>query len=505
MVIKQVKKQLPLILFLAIYLLFALFYYKDYGITYDEQRTYWRGKQLYNEITTNDERLQKNFILKSETKDQTLLLYPSYYSALLYSLNKKENFQVYHLLNFLFVSIIFIFIYQGLLTTFKKPLLAILGPIFLIATPRFFGHIAANPKDVPFAVMYFLSLLFIYFSSHWINTKRILFLGIFFGLTVSLRFVGYSIILVYLFYRLFLEENNIPLYEKIWTTIFEIILIFLISFLINILTLPYLGVNPLGNFIKLFLTAKQYPWNGDVLFIGKRYWLENDKLPWYYLPVWILFTTPIYILVLSFVGFFNSFKSNLSKIVVASLIINLTIYFVTKPIIYDGFRHMLYLLPQIVLLAAYGYIYLNLAVKKYVRFFVLINIILVLISYIQLHPYQYIYFNELIGGLKGAHGKLETDYWMASNKEAALWLRNNIAEKTKEKIKVAVCGNIFSASYFFSRNMKVVYNLEVVYNKKEADYIICNERSDFYKKINGEIIYIIKRDGVNLGYVIKTK
>ena len=111
----------------------------------------------------------------------------------------------------------------------------------------------------------------------------------------------------------------------------------------------------------------------------------------------------------------------------------------------------------------------------------------------------------MIGGLKGAHGKLETDYWMASNKEAALWLRNNIAEKTKEKIKVAVCGNIFSASYFFSRNMKVVYNLEVVYNKKEADYIICNERSDFYKKINGEIIYIIKRDGVNLGYVIKTK
>ncbi len=499
MIIKQIKRQLPLVIFLVIYLLFVFFSYKDYGITYDEQRTYWRGKQLYNEVTTNNEKLQKNFVLKNETNDETLLIYPSYYSALLYSLNKKENFQTYHLLNFLFALIIFISIYQGLLVVFKKPLLAILGPIFLITSPRFFGHIAANPKDIPFAIMYFLSLVMIYFSSHWKNIERVLFLGILFGLTVSLRFVGYSIILVYLFYKLFLEESNKTLCEKTWMAFFEVIVIFLISFLVNIITLPYLGVNPLDNFIKLFLSAKQYPWNGDVLFIGKRYWLENDKLPWYYLPVWILFTTPIYILVLFIVGSFNSFKNNLSKIVLASLIINLAIYFITKPVVYDGFRHMLYLLPQIVLLAVCGYIYLGPKVKKYARFLILVNIILILISYIQLHPYQYIYFNELIGGLKGAYGQLEIDYWMASNKEAALWLKNNIAKKTKKNIKVAICGNIFSASYFFSRNMKVVYH------ENEADYVICNERSDYYKKINGEIVYTVKREGVNLGYVFKTK
>jgi len=39
-----------------------------------------------------------------------------------------------------------------------------------------------------------------------------------------------------------------------------------------------------------------------------------------------------------------------------------------------------------------------------------------------LHPYQYVYFNALVGGHRGAQGRYETDYWCVSEREAYRWL-----------------------------------------------------------------------------------
>ena len=31
------------------------------------------------------------------------------------------------------------------------------------------------------------------------------------------------------------------------------------------------------------------------------------------------------------------------------------------------------------------------------------------------HPYEYIYYNQLVGGLNGAYGNYETDYYYVSS------------------------------------------------------------------------------------------
>ncbi len=45
------------------------------------------------------------------------------------------------------------------------------------------------------------------------------------------------------------------------------------------------------------------------------------------------------------------------------------------------------------------------------------------------HPTEYVYFTDLAGGIKGANGFYETDYYMNSVKQGYKWLMENRLEK----------------------------------------------------------------------------
>jgi hypothetical protein len=44
---------------------------------------------------------------------------------------------------------------------------------------------------------------------------------------------------------------------------------------------------------------------------------------------------------------------------------------------------------------------------------------------VSLHPYEYIYYNSFVGGVSGAEGRFETDYWAISFREAAEYVNEN--------------------------------------------------------------------------------
>ena len=59
---------------------------------------------------------------------------------------------------------------------------------------------------------------------------------------------------------------------------------------------------------------------------------------------------------------------------------------------------------------------------------------------IKNHPYQYVYFNELVGGIDNASGNYEMDYYYHSTREASEWVIANAKKsgmETGNKIKVA--------------------------------------------------------------------
>ena len=58
------------------------------------------------------------------------------------------------------------------------------------------------------------------------------------------------------------------------------------------------------------------------------------------------------------------------------------------------------------------------------------------------HPYHYLYYNQLVGGLKGAYANYETDYYYVSQTEASEWLLNYL-KSNKVTTKIKVQGNLF--------------------------------------------------------------
>jgi hypothetical protein len=116
---------------------------------------------------------------------------------------------------------------------------------------------------------------------------------------------------------------------------------------------------------------------------------------------------------------------------------------------FDGIRHFLEFLPAACLLAGYG----AGQIAKYLaqwkpnyrpiwRFIVAALLLTnLLIAHWVYHPYQYIYFNSLAGGLHGARTRLNipgaTDYWAVSYRQGIKWLNDNAESEAKVSAPIA--------------------------------------------------------------------
>ena len=96
--------------------------------------------------------------------------------------------------------------------------------------------------------------------------------------------------------------------------------------------------------------------------------------------------------------------------------------------LYNNFRQMLFLFPPLVMVAAFALesIFRKLS-NRWVRILLIALIGLPgVYSMVKLYPYEYIYYNSLVGGPAGAATRYELDYWRISMREMALKL-NEVA------------------------------------------------------------------------------
>ncbi len=149
----KLKKFWPLVIFLTIYYAIALFTYKQFGITDDENVEYNAGKMQLQYYLTGEEKQVGGL---AEWLWPTKSPYFRGYPALLTLLNPEGHFEKFHLLNMIFGSFGFIFMYLFILYETKKTSWATLALLGLFFVPRFVGDIPANPKDIPFATIYLL-------------------------------------------------------------------------------------------------------------------------------------------------------------------------------------------------------------------------------------------------------------------------------------------------------------------------------------------------------------
>jgi hypothetical protein len=201
------------------------------------------------------------------------------------------------------------------------------------------------------------------------------------------------------------------------------------------LSWPFLWTAPVQRLLQSASIMANFPWAGLVLFDGARY--SADNLPWSYLPLLMnLQLTETFLLICySAVGLslwqllFARVRADWLSYVGLGFGLPLAAMILFRPPLYDNFRQLLFLLPAAFVLAASGVEALFERIRStWIRLALVIAVSLPGISAIvRLHPYQYVYYNSLAGGVGGAADRFELDYWRTSFREIALWLNQDAA------------------------------------------------------------------------------
>lgn len=136
--------------------------------------------------------------------------------------------------------------------------------------------------------------------------------------------------------------------------------------------------------------------------------------------VWTLYTTPLPILLLSIVGIFYStsllFRRQMDSVLVVLLWLLMPIMRVVWPgmNVYGGVRQIMEFVPAMAIFSGIGAFFLLKHTRSFVYGKLLSNVVVVIIilsfvfviyENIRIHPNQNVYFNQLVGGLKGAREK----------------------------------------------------------------------------------------------------
>lgn len=488
------------VIFATLYVVFALLTYKDFGATADEEVEYKASKALMQYVLTGNTPKNPGIDDRHLPENATYFrMHTAFYTLL----NSANYYEWFHLLNmFAFLPLLLLIFY--IFATEFGIFYGVVSFLALFFTPRLMGDVPTNSKDIPFAVVYFFGLAFIYFEDKrdllkvfirhvWV---KYLILGAIFGVAIATRQVGLTLLMVFIL-------KVLPhRFEKVQLVAFfkKSLIVTFVAFFVLWLTLPYFRVNFPKSFFTIYQQATDFSfWNDTKLFKGE--FLTRYQRPLTYLPVWIAISTPVFQLLgllLSAILVVKVKKLTFPAVLWLTLIINFILYAVLRPNIYNAWRHFAYLGPTILVLALYGIFEIrSLQTSKQLKQLVLVMCLLFAIKpiydFVSLHPYQYVYFNEFAGGLTGAHGIFEGDYWGATYKEISEWVRDN---PTFSGSKVYSCNVSYAVQYYAQGKFTVVQTVQ------EASVVMC-DYDEFVKRgfTPREILYTVKRQGVDLNYV----
>lgn len=369
----------------------------------------------------------------------------------------------WHLVNFLTFQVGLYFFYIFCLR-WVRPWIAFVATALMAAQPVLWQHAFINPKDPPFLVFFLITLeLGFRMAERLANPqpgetklqtlKQVLLPAIFLGLTTNIRVLGPLAAVFAGFYFLTLRRP-----ARIWW----FVPYGLIAYAVMVLTWPFLWEAPVGNFIRVVQFMSANPTTLRVFFNGALY--TANQLPLRYLPVMLLITLTEPVWPLAATGFFVAvIKAKQSRIAWGTLLPTLAWFAIPfvyvllrRPPMYDGFRHFMFIVPPLFVLAGIAIQELFDRIQKtWLQVTITIALLLPgIIPGIRLHPYQYTYYNQFVGGTGEASQRYETDYWLTCYKEAVEQLIP-VAEGAAEPIDLYVRREFYIADYYAPENILV--------------------------------------------------
>jgi 4-amino-4-deoxy-L-arabinose transferase-like glycosyltransferase len=406
----------------------------DFGISWDEYDNAVYGQQALRTYLTLDppEEWHSNleskgpfFIAITEAFSKTI-------STLLPNWGQYAGRHLAYYLSF----ILAVFSFYGLAGKLAGRNGALTATILFATQPLLFGHAFINPKDIPFMAFFLLTMWVGVLSieklsgnqkNSWLKLGLILVAGIILGLTVSIRIFGaFAGLLITLWGLIQLGKRCISYMVGFWS----------IAALTMFASWPYLWSSPVTHLAESLKVMLDFPWDNLVLYRGLLY--PVVELPWHFLPFITVIQLTETLLILGVIGGLWGIyllvgrrrhrDSRLYFLLILWIVIPYSYSMASGSTVYDNSRQFLFALPPIALVTApiIDAIFRHIK-QKWALIIVLAAILMPgLLGIVQLHPYEYIYFNSIVGGVKGAFRTYELDYWATSYREA-MELTNDIA------------------------------------------------------------------------------
>lgn len=150
--------------------------------------------------------------------------------------------------------------------------------------------------------------------------------------------------------------------------------------------------------------------------------------------------------------------------------------------LYDGIRHILFVIPMLALLAGGALIRFGPLLTGY-RVAVAgtaaaLYIAALIADFVRLHPLEYVAMNSLVGGVPGAYGRFDLDYWSIAGTEALRRLEHRIDidapglfDRNPPRLVVCIPYREHAAGLIARRPWKIETE------PAEGDFVIETERS----------------------------
>lgn len=471
--------------------------FRDYGISNDELVQHTYGQLLlawYRSGFTDDQAF--HYI--------NLYLYGGLFDLIAAGFEHIVPLPLYewrHLLSagFGFVGLIGVWKLAKLLGGEKAGILAVL---LLAFTGMYGGAMFTHTKDVPFAAAMVWSLYFITAlvarlpdAPGW---RLSIGLGMAVGSALGLR-VGGVFAVFYLLVTIFagtlvFRDWRLPL-----RVLPRLLVAGLVAFAIMAVTWPW-SVLPPTNLFKAMGAFNNFAFDMSTVINGEK--LPIDQIPPTYMSEYLLIKLPevtlfglAVALVMLMVSAVRMLRGGAMGHLLAvhprrvigflplALAIAVPVVFTLadNPPLYNGIRHFLFVIPPVTVLAALGMtagwraLWSRSAVAGAGFAAVIVALFAFNVSiFLRLHPYEYVAYNQLVGGTAGAWGRFEGDYWSASLREAALDLRRGLDHEEQiaashtppHRYKVAVCAEDVQVSTYLGPNVDMVEDWD------EADFLL---------------------------------
>lgn len=521
-----------------VFFTFSFLTLRDYGISWDEPTHFKRGQGYLWYLITGDNDYHKlpKYDLKraqSDTQYHERSIYQDdKYDAAFYrtidgshppladigssltnmifyqKLGWLGDVESYHLFEIFVASLgvaaLFLFVYESFGFT-----AAVFSTVLFATYPLFWAESHFNIKD-PVETSWII--LTFYFLWKGIKDKAVLHIflsSVFAGFALGTKFniVFLSFIILPWFFAVFRKQKNeLTSFAKSKKFIFSIVLYPVIMFFIFYASYPFLWDNPIVNIGKVLT---YYGRNAlDPAF-------SNAILPsWpFYAIRWVILTAPPLVL-LGFVFSLIAARKILLKesgfLLLVLLWLLVTIVRVSIPgvNIYGGVRQIMEYIPAISILAGVGLAQLLKNKRKEIVIAIfLITVSVSIFRLIQLHPNENVYFNFLLGGLKGA---VESGFPAAGNSfgnaysQGVKWINENTLSGEKLTILQGSTVNItgyklrsdidLSGDYFSGINREGEYLIALTFNYEHKE----NYYEWEYVEKFLDPVYEVKVDGASI-------